>query len=129
MFSCLTHAILYQYTHPMLHKSSSSMRDHDCSCWINYGFIWDFGWCTDFAFDIELCDRYCECFAAGIYCVGSCACRECLNKPEFEETVLNTRQQIESRNPLAFAPKIIQAAETSPTPGVNYLIILFTFSI
>ncbi|CAM6010218.1 unnamed protein product [Sphagnum balticum] len=60
---------------------------------------------------------YCECFAAGIYCVGSCACRECLNKPEFEETVLNTRQQIESRNPLAFAPKIIQAAETSPTPG------------
>ncbi|CAK9233119.1 unnamed protein product [Sphagnum jensenii] len=60
---------------------------------------------------------YCECFAAGIYCVGSCACRECLNKPEFEETVLNTRQQIESRNPLAFAPKIVQAAETSPTPG------------
>ncbi|CAM6047650.1 unnamed protein product [Sphagnum compactum] len=60
---------------------------------------------------------YCECFAAGIYCVSSCACQECFNKPEFEETVLNTRQQIESRNPLAFAPKIVQAAKASPRTG------------
>ncbi|CAM6022196.1 unnamed protein product [Sphagnum balticum] len=60
---------------------------------------------------------YCECFAAGIYCVSSCACQECFNKPEFEETVLNTRQQIESRNPLAFAPKIVQAAKASPRIG------------
>jgi hypothetical protein len=63
--------------------------------------------------------RYCECFAAGIYCVSSCACQECFNKPEFEETVLNTRQQIESRNPLAFAPKIVQAAKASPRIGVG----------
>ncbi|KAJ7951864.1 TESMIN/TSO1-like CXC 2 [Quillaja saponaria] len=48
---------------------------------------------------------YCECFAAGIYCVDSCACENCFNKPEYEDTVLDTRQQIESRNPLAFAPK------------------------
>ncbi|CAK9230129.1 unnamed protein product [Sphagnum jensenii] len=60
---------------------------------------------------------YCECFAAGIYCVSSCACQECFNKPEFEETVLNTRQQIESRNPLAFAPKIVQSAKASPKIG------------
>ncbi|KAG5244356.1 cysteine-rich polycomb family protein [Salix suchowensis] len=32
----------------------------------------------------------------------------CFNRPEYDETVLETRQQIESRNPLAFAPKIVQ---------------------
>ncbi|KAH7279378.1 hypothetical protein KP509_37G017200 [Ceratopteris richardii] len=58
---------------------------------------------------------YCECFAAGVYCVDSCTCQGCFNKPEFEETVMDTRQQIESRNPLAFAPKIIRAAELSPS--------------
>jgi hypothetical protein len=74
---------------------------------------------TDLAVDLMPSDRYCECFAAGIYCVSSCACQECFNKPEFEETVLNTRQQIESRNPLAFAPKIVQAAKASPRTGVG----------
>ncbi|MCO5571437.1 hypothetical protein L7F22_025177 [Adiantum nelumboides] len=58
---------------------------------------------------------YCECFAAGVYCVDSCTCQGCFNKPEFEETVMETRQQIESRNPLAFAPKIIRTIESSPT--------------
>lgn len=51
---------------------------------------------------------YCDCFAAGIYCAGTCACQGCFNRPEYDETVLETRQQIESRNPLAFAPKIVQ---------------------
>ncbi|KAJ7528701.1 hypothetical protein O6H91_15G014900 [Diphasiastrum complanatum] len=60
---------------------------------------------------------YCECFAAGVYCVDSCTCHECFNKPEYEETVLGTRHQIESRNPLAFAPKILRAAESSPADG------------
>ncbi|CAM6094060.1 unnamed protein product [Calypogeia fissa] len=60
---------------------------------------------------------YCECFAAGTYCVGSCTCHDCFNKPEHEETVLSTRQQIESRNPLAFAPKIIHSGDTSPKRG------------
>nr|XP_043607940.1 protein tesmin/TSO1-like CXC 2 [Erigeron canadensis] len=50
---------------------------------------------------------YCDCFAAGIYCAGPCSCQGCFNRPEFEQTVLETRQQIESRNPLAFAPKIV----------------------
>ncbi|GMY29335.1 CRC domain-containing protein TSO1-like isoform X2 [Fagus crenata] len=51
---------------------------------------------------------YCDCFAAGIYCAEPCACQGCFNRPEYEDTVLETRQQIESRNPLAFAPKIVQ---------------------
>lgn len=70
--------------------------------------------------------RYCECFALGVYCVGSCACRDCFNKPEYIETVINTRQQIESRNPLAFAPKIVQGAEPSPVPGVSSNLAHFT---
>ncbi|KAB5513932.1 hypothetical protein DKX38_027838 [Salix brachista] len=32
----------------------------------------------------------------------------CFNRPEYEDTVLDTRQQKESHNPLAFAPKIVQ---------------------
>ncbi|KAI4311288.1 hypothetical protein MLD38_036193 [Melastoma candidum] len=55
---------------------------------------------------------YCECFAAGIYCIGPCACQDCLNKPIHEEIVLATRKQIESRNPLAFAPKVIRSSDT-----------------
>nr|GME15874.1 CRC domain-containing protein TSO1-like isoform X1 [Ipomoea batatas] len=51
---------------------------------------------------------YCDCFAAGIYCAEPCACQGCFNRPEYEDTVLETRQQIESRNPLAFAPKVVQ---------------------
>ncbi|KAI5060047.1 hypothetical protein GOP47_0024467 [Adiantum capillus-veneris] len=57
---------------------------------------------------------YCECFAAGLFCVDNCSCQECHNKPAFEETVLEIRQQIESRNPLAFAPRVIQAVSQSP---------------
>ncbi|KAL7112084.1 hypothetical protein ACP275_05G130400 [Erythranthe tilingii] len=57
---------------------------------------------------------YCDCFAAGIYCADSCACQECFNRPEYEDTVLETRQKIESRNPLAFAPKIVQQAIEQP---------------
>ncbi|KAL8121767.1 hypothetical protein AgCh_018493 [Apium graveolens] len=55
---------------------------------------------------------YCECFAAGVYCVEPCSCQECFNKPIYEDTVLATRKQIESRNPLAFAPKVIRNADT-----------------
>ena len=52
--------------------------------------------------------RYCDCFAAGIYCAETCACQGCFNRPEYEDTVLEIRQQKESHNPLAFAPKIVQ---------------------
>lgn len=59
---------------------------------------------------------YCECFAAGLYCVEPCNCHDCFNKPVHEETVLETRRQIESRNPLAFAPKVIRCSGT-PNSG------------
>ncbi|XP_011030649.1 PREDICTED: protein tesmin/TSO1-like CXC 2 isoform X2 [Populus euphratica] len=57
---------------------------------------------------------YCECFAAGVYCIEPCACQDCFNKPIHEDTVLATRKQIESRNPLAFAPKVIRSSESAP---------------
>ncbi|KAF5736808.1 Tesmin/TSO1-like CXC domain-containing protein putative isoform 1 [Tripterygium wilfordii] len=60
---------------------------------------------------------YCECFAAGVYCIEPCSCQECFNKPIHEDTVLATRKQIESRNPLAFAPKVIRSSESIPEIG------------
>ncbi|XP_027361304.1 protein tesmin/TSO1-like CXC 2 [Abrus precatorius] len=60
---------------------------------------------------------YCECFAAGVYCIEPCSCQECFNKPIHEDTVLQTRKQIESRNPLAFAPKVIRSSDSVPDIG------------
>ncbi|KAL5206563.1 hypothetical protein ABZP36_034772 [Zizania latifolia] len=67
---------------------------------------------------------YCECFHAGVFCSEPCSCQGCLNKPSNMETVLSTREQIESRNPLAFAPKVIRtepgqelADESNKTPA------------
>lgn len=63
---------------------------------------------------------YCECFAAGAYCVEPCSCQDCFNKPIHEDTVLETRKQIESRNPLAFAPKVIQTTDFVAETVVSY---------
>ncbi|XP_020590381.1 uncharacterized protein LOC110031499 isoform X2 [Phalaenopsis equestris] len=52
---------------------------------------------------------YCDCFAAGMFCNKSCACQGCSNNSENEEMVSSTRQLIEARNPLAFAPKVVHA--------------------
>ncbi|KAK3200607.1 hypothetical protein Dsin_024022 [Dipteronia sinensis] len=60
---------------------------------------------------------YCECFAAGLYCVEPCSCLDCFNKPKHEDTVLETRRLIESRNPLAFAPKVIRSADSATEFG------------
>ena len=62
---------------------------------------------------------YCECFAAGLYCIEPCSCLDCFNKPIHEDTVLATRKQIESRNPLAFAPKVIKTSDSIPEVGVG----------
>ncbi|KAI5440295.1 hypothetical protein KIW84_025572 [Lathyrus oleraceus] len=62
---------------------------------------------------------YCECFAAGVYCIEPCSCQDCFNKPVHEDTVLQTRKQIESRNPLAFAPKVIRSADSVPEIGID----------
>ncbi|GFP86547.1 protein tesmin/tso1-like cxc 2 [Phtheirospermum japonicum] len=63
---------------------------------------------------------YCECFAAGVYCVEPCACIDCFNKPIHEDTVLATRKQIESRNPLAFAPKVIRGSDSLSEIGDDF---------
>ncbi|KFK39563.1 hypothetical protein AALP_AA3G260400 [Arabis alpina] len=55
---------------------------------------------------------YCECFAAGVYCIEPCSCVDCFNKPIHKDVVLATRKQIESRNPLAFAPKVIRNSDS-----------------
>ncbi|CAA7044439.1 unnamed protein product [Microthlaspi erraticum] len=60
---------------------------------------------------------YCECFAAGVYCIEPCSCIDCFNKPIHEDTVLATRKQIESRNPLAFAPKVIRSSDSVQETG------------
>ncbi|XWS39283.1 hypothetical protein CRYUN_Cryun18bG0037900 [Craigia yunnanensis] len=60
---------------------------------------------------------YCECFAAGVYCIEPCSCLDCFNKPIHEDTVLATRKHIESRNPLAFAPKVIRTSDSIPEVG------------
>ncbi|CAF2153473.1 BnaCnng56700D [Brassica napus] len=60
---------------------------------------------------------YCECFAAGVYCIEPCSCIDCFNKPIHEDTVLATRKQIESRNPLAFAPKVIRNSDSTIEVG------------
>ncbi|WVZ62086.1 hypothetical protein U9M48_011873 [Paspalum notatum var. saurae] len=83
---------------------------------------------TDNGDDGEACKRcsckkskclklYCECFAAGVYCSEPCSCQGCMNKPIHEETVLSTRKQIEFRNPLAFAPKVIRMSDAGPETG------------
>ena len=46
--------------------------------------------------------------------MDSCACENCFNKPDYEDTVLDIREQIELRNPLAFAPAIVKQANDSP---------------
>ncbi|KAL9677112.1 hypothetical protein QQ045_005339 [Rhodiola kirilowii] len=64
---------------------------------------------------------YCDCFMAGIYCAGSCSCQDCSNKPEFEELVFSTKQQIMSRNPLAFSPKIVESGSESLPNNANVI--------
>ncbi|GAB4854122.1 hypothetical protein Ancab_022704 [Ancistrocladus abbreviatus] len=62
---------------------------------------------------------YCDCFAAGLYCAESCACQRCLNRHEYEDAVLEARECIESKNPLAFAPNVVQCVTNSPANNVE----------
>ncbi|GJM95965.1 hypothetical protein PR202_ga12764 [Eleusine coracana subsp. coracana] len=62
---------------------------------------------------------YCACFAAKVYCSESCSCQGCSNNHSHEEVVLCIRKQIESRNPLAFAPNIIRTCGSSQEFGVR----------
>ena len=73
--------------------------------------------------------RYCECSAAGVYCVEPFMCQEFFNKPEYEDMVLSTCQQIESHNPLAFAPKIVRGAHSPPTNRVRKWLEILCFHV
>lgn len=58
---------------------------------------------------------YCDCFAAGAYCADACSCLECFNRPNNEDKVMETKKKIESRDPFAFAPRVVQhIIEQSP---------------
>jgi hypothetical protein len=52
---------------------------------------------------------YCECFAAGAVCDG-CSCQNCQNTLDHADLISATRQQIQARNPLAFADEIEDGA-------------------
>ncbi|KAL4307586.1 hypothetical protein HN51_041958 [Arachis hypogaea] len=67
---------------------------------------------------------YCDCFAAGIYCADDCSCQSCLNRPEYENKVIETRKQIESRNPLAFLPKIVPQSTDRPSNNMEDAILM-----
>ncbi|EOA30120.1 hypothetical protein CARUB_v10013230mg [Capsella rubella] len=56
---------------------------------------------------------YCDCFAAGLYCVEPCSCQNCFNKPIHEDLVIKAREVIEARNPLAFAPKVVSTSDSA----------------
>ncbi|XP_073309039.1 uncharacterized protein [Primulina huaijiensis] len=51
---------------------------------------------------------YCECFAARFYCTEACSCQGCFNLKICDDEVHEARELIEARNPLAFAPKVVQ---------------------
>ncbi|KAK6914984.1 CRC domain [Dillenia turbinata] len=44
-------------------------------------------------------------YSQGNYCSDDCSCTNCFNKPDYEDTVLDSKQQIVQRNPLAFVPR------------------------
>ncbi|ESQ49595.1 hypothetical protein EUTSA_v10022166mg, partial [Eutrema salsugineum] len=60
---------------------------------------------------------YCDCFAAGVYCIEPCSCQNCFNRPIHEDIVMKTRRMIEDRNPLAFAPKVISTSDSATDFG------------
>ncbi|GAU15549.1 hypothetical protein TSUD_45860 [Trifolium subterraneum] len=53
--------------------------------------------------------NYCECFAAGVYCIGPCSCIDCSNKGDNEDTVLQARRKNDS--------KVVTNSNSSPQFG------------
>ena len=53
---------------------------------------------------------YCECFKAQGFCGGDCSCSCCQNKAGHEDQILEAREGILARNPLAFMDKITEAS-------------------
>ncbi|KAG2316168.1 hypothetical protein Bca52824_019290 [Brassica carinata] len=61
--------------------------------------------------------NYCDCFAAGLYCVEPCWCQNCFNRPIHEDVVMKARRGVEARNPLAFAPKVVLTSASATCSG------------
>lgn len=71
-----------------------------------------------FLLSLSLCVRYCECFAAGIYCDG-CNCVNCCNNAENESVRHDAVEATLERNPNAFRPKIASSPIASRDNRVN----------
>ncbi|GFP86461.1 probable 1-deoxy-d-xylulose-5-phosphate synthase 2 chloroplastic [Phtheirospermum japonicum] len=80
-------------------------------------------------FDVGIAEQHAVTFAAGLATEGlkpfctiysSFLQRDCFYKPIHEDTVLATRKQIESRNPLAFAPKVIRGSDSLSEIGDDF---------
>ena len=71
--------------------------------------------------ETKLMNRYCECFASGIYCDG-CNCANCYNNVENE---VSRREAVETtleRNPNAFRPKIASSPHGPRESRVRMLV-------
>ena len=78
---------------------------------------------------IVLSIRYCECFAAGIYCDG-CNCLNCHNNVDNEVARQSAIGAILERNPNAFRPKVTSSPRESREGRVrNLFVFLFFFWI
>ena len=81
-----------------------------------------------------LIGSYCDCFAAGLPCLDSCKCQNCENTSANAPKVQDARKKIESRNPLAFAPKVTNEgtgfpANTMVIPQKDFSFKLYVVSL
>ena len=64
---------------------------------------------------------YCECFKAKGYCGVECSCSCCQNKAGHEDQILEAREGILARNPLAFTDKIAETNASQDGAGKGTL--------
>lgn len=98
-------------------RYANAKRPSVCNCIIPLVWWYLLGSSTKKCGDsllIFMCS-YCDCFAAGVFCIGpACSCVDCCNKPVHRDSkVMESRKKIESRDPLAFAPRIISRSSDS----------------
>lgn len=51
---------------------------------------------------------YCECFTKGLVCGVECGCTDCNNTDNYESQIKQARDEILSRNSLAFVSKVVE---------------------
>lgn|SRR3990167_6997028 len=69
-------------------------------------------------------NRYCECFAARLYCDG-CNCTCCHNIPKYEEMVQKAVTSTLDRNPKAFKNKITYDGISAGVVKFSYFYLSF----